>query len=353
MIEFDSTQNDTFESTDFVLSKMRPQDGDLYHSLCTDEDVMRYVTGKALNRQESEAMFQSFMEENAMPPPFGRYFVMLKETGELIGSAKLEEFDGATEIGYRLQQQFWGRGLATKLAHTLLEYARKKTKGRPVIAFVNSENLASIRVLQKVGMQQIEAYEYPDELRLKYMYQPKSIWTMKTFLFIIFGLIGAVVIAAIIMPKDYSVERSVIVNRPKSQVFDYLRTLENQEQWSVWSKMDPKMEKGYVGMPGTVGSTYHWDSKEKEVGAGEQEIKKVQEGERIDFELRFHRPFESTSQAYLLTEGIDSTHTKVVWGFNGSMPIPMNVIMPFMDIQNAIGKDFDQGLNNLKDILEQ
>ncbi len=93
---------------------------------------------------------------------------------------------------------------------------------------------------------------------------------------------------------------------------------------------------------GTVGFISSWDSEQKNVGKGEQEIKNIKEGERIDYEIRFIKPFESTAPAYMITEGA-SNQTKVKWGFQSRMPYPMNLMMVFMDIPGMIGEDLQTG----------
>jgi hypothetical protein len=50
---------------------------------------------------------------------------------------------------------------------------------------------------------------------------------------------------------------------------------------------------------------------------------------------------------------VSSTQTKVKWGFTGTMPRPLNLMMLVMDMELAVGKDFDSGLSNLKSILEK
>jgi hypothetical protein len=117
--------------------------------------------------------------------------------------------------------------------------------------------------------------------------------------------------------------------------------------------MGPNMKKEYKGTDGTVGFISAWDSQEKNVGAGEQEIKKITDSDRIDFELRFKRPFEATDYAYMITEAVDSNQAKVKWGFNGTMKYPMNLMLLFMDMDKMLGKDLDTGLTNLKNVLEK
>ncbi|HEV8591427.1 MAG TPA: SRPBCC family protein [Pyrinomonadaceae bacterium] len=169
---------------------------------------------------------------------------------------------------------------------------------------------------------------------------------------IVLGVV-AVVTATMLSPTDYKVERSVTINRPKAEVFAYLKQLKNQNDWGPWAKKDPGMKMESRGTDGTVGYTQVWDSTKHDVGAGEQEITKITEGERIDTQLRFKRPFESTSDAYMITESTGENQTKVRWGFSGAMPRPMNIMLLMMDMDKEVGKDFDEGLNNLKTILEK
>jgi hypothetical protein len=62
---------------------------------------------------------------------------------------------------------------------------------------------------------------------------------------------------------------------------------------------------------------------------------------------------ESKDHAYMTFDSITDTTTLVKWGFNGSMPYPMNLSLLFMDLDGMLGKDLDQGLANLKTILEK
>jgi hypothetical protein len=89
------------------------------------------------------------------------------------------------------------------------------------------------------------------------------------------------------------------------------------------------------------------------VGTGEQEIKKITEGDRIDYELRFIKPFESTEAAYMITEMVSDNQTRVRWGFSGHMAYPMNLMMLFMNFEEMIGGDFETGLVRLKEELEK
>lgn len=174
---------------------------------------------------------------------------------------------------------------------------------------------------------------------------------------IIFGVLFVVIVFALVVAafikKDYAVEREIVINRPKDAVFNYIKSLKNQDSYSVWALKDPSMKKEYKGTDGTVGFVASWDSEQSEVGKGQQEIKKISEGNRIDTELRFFEPFQATDNAYMATEAIDENQTKTKWGFNGRMNYPMNLMLLFINMEEMLGKDLELGLKNLKTTLEK
>jgi hypothetical protein len=172
-------------------------------------------------------------------------------------------------------------------------------------------------------------------------------------LYIILGILALVLLVPLFIKKDYEVVKEILIEKPKQQVFDYVKLLKNQDNYSVWALMDPNMKKGFSGIDGTVGCVSSWESLHKNVGTGEQEIKGIKEGERIDYELRFLKPFKSTSLAFITTEAVSENQTRVKWGFSGKMNYPMNLMLLFMNMEASIGKDFDTGLANLKSILEK
>jgi hypothetical protein len=181
-------------------------------------------------------------------------------------------------------------------------------------------------------------------------YSPMKI--LKIVLIVVGSLIALPLIIALFLPKDYAVQREVLIAEDKNKVFEYIKFLKNQDQYSHWASLDPNMKKQYRGTDGTVGFVSAWESQKEDVGKGEQEIKKITEGSRVDYELRFIEPFESTEQAYMTTESIGTGQTKVVWGFNGHMPYPMNIMMLAYDFEQLIGKDLETGLQNLKKKME-
>lgn len=178
-----------------------------------------------------------------------------------------------------------------------------------------------------------------------------TIKILKLVAIIVGSFVALILVAAFAVNNQYSVERSVVIDKPKQEVFDYVRSLRNQDNYSVWAALDPEMHQEFRGTDGTVGFISAWEGND-EVGKGEQEIVRIIDGDRIDFELRFIEPFEGTADAYIITDSLSDNQTSVTWGFSSSMPRPMNLMLLFMDMENLIGADYDTGLSNLKTILE-
>ena len=179
---------------------------------------------------------------------------------------------------------------------------------------------------------------------------------MKIFKYIGLGLAVVVALALItglFLPKDYAVSRTVTIERSNTDVFEYARMTRNQEDYSVWWKMDPNQVNTYTGEDGTVGFVAAWTSELDSVGSGEEEIIALEEGKRIGFALRFKEPFESQASSEMLFASTDSTTTQLTWNFNGNMAYPFNVMQLFMSMEDMLGSDIQEGLNNMKAILEK
>jgi uncharacterized membrane protein len=175
---------------------------------------------------------------------------------------------------------------------------------------------------------------------------------LKPLLIAIAVLIAIPLIAALFMKNEFNVSREITIEKSKQEVWDYTKYLKNQNEWSVWASMDPNMKVSFTGEDGTVGFVSAWESPLDSVGKGEQEITKIDEGKRIDYELRFLEPMAATNYAFMTFDSLDVNQTKVTWGFSGKMPYPMNAIMLVVNFDEMLGKDFSQGLANLKSKLE-
>ena len=174
-----------------------------------------------------------------------------------------------------------------------------------------------------------------------------------TILIVLLIIIAIPLVVALFVKKSYSVERETIIDKPRAEVFNYIKFLKNQDNYSVWAMMDPAMKKEFIGVDGTPGFVSSWESNNKKVGKGEQEIKSIQEGQRIDLALHFIKPFEGRANAFMETTALSTNQTKVIWVLNSSMKYPMNFMLLLMNMDKMIGNDLATGLTNLKTLLEK
>ncbi len=175
-------------------------------------------------------------------------------------------------------------------------------------------------------------------------------YILLTILSVLAGIIALFLIIALFTRKKYFIQREVVINAPLDKVFDYLRHLKNQDHFNKWVMADPEMQKEFKGVDGTVGFVYAWNGNKK-AGAGEQEIKGISEGKKIETDIRFIRPFAGLAQADFTTESISEGQTKITWSNASAMAYPMNAMISM--IEKMLAKDMDTSLGMLKDNLEK
>ena len=153
----------TIETNRLLLRQWREEDLDSYARICADPEVMRYLPG-VRTRQETARQIECFMrhwEERG----YGLWAVEEKAGGEFIGFIGLayqEDWpvgEHKVEVGWRLDKQFWGNGLATEGALASLSHGFERRKLHRIISICDPRNRASQRVMEKCGLSfQGEAY---------------------------------------------------------------------------------------------------------------------------------------------------------------------------------------------------
>lgn len=155
---------------------------------------------------------------------------------------------------------------------------------------------------------------------------------------------------ALVVKNEYIIQRDIVIHRPLSEVFEFVKMVKNQEKYSKWVMADPHVKIDYNGIDGTVGFVSAWEGN-KQAGKGEQEIKRIEPLMLINIEIRFEKPFKNVAQTSMYTTAITENQTNVKWMMEGRNSYPMNLFNLFID--NILGKDLNESLNNLKRILEK
>ena len=173
---------------------------------------------------------------------------------------------------------------------------------------------------------------------------------LRILLYILLGIVALFVILALIGPKESTIERSITIEAPKEIVWEHVNSLQDMEEWNPWIERDTAMEASYTGEEGDVGSKYSWKSDSINVGTGTQTITKVSPTDTIVTELMFEGM--GTSDAWVRLESVSTDQTKVYWGLHSEFGFTSRPFMLFIDLEDAVGKDYDKGLQYLKEWVE-
>lgn len=143
----------TLETERLRLRPLVPEDAADLFTIISEPENVRFLGGISASVEQVRGYIESHIAANA---PHGRGFcaAILRSTRELIGRAGLflsiVEGKGEVELAYLFDKAHWGRGYASEAAKVFVQYGDKIGAGR-MIAIVHPENLASVRVAQKVG----------------------------------------------------------------------------------------------------------------------------------------------------------------------------------------------------------
>ena len=142
------------ETTRLRLRLFTHDDLQIMYRLSTDPDVIKYADTPARDMAEVKQRLEEGPLADYRKYGYGRFAVELKETGKVIGFCGIKylpEID-LPEVGYRYLREYWGRGIGTEAARVCVEFARDDLKIEKLIALIVPENIASIRVAEKLGM---------------------------------------------------------------------------------------------------------------------------------------------------------------------------------------------------------
>lgn len=123
-----------------------------------DSEVMRFIPGGALDGEDAVRVLLSDYAAAQTRFGFSSWAVVERDTGRLVGDAGFGMFapTGDIELGYTLARRFWGLGYATEAARACLMAGLRHLNRSRIIAAIDLENVASLRVAERLGMTRTE-----------------------------------------------------------------------------------------------------------------------------------------------------------------------------------------------------
>jgi RimJ/RimL family protein N-acetyltransferase len=143
------------ETPRLVLRTMTEDDAANLVELSRNPNVLRFIVDEPSVTTIADAL--TVLRERVFPQyafGLGRWACIEKSSGAFLGWCGVKHIleDGEYDIGYRLLEEYWGRGYATEAAAATCDFARAHLRGERVVAKAAVDNTASRRVLEKVGL---------------------------------------------------------------------------------------------------------------------------------------------------------------------------------------------------------
>lgn len=151
------------ETSRLILREFQQDDCSQLAPILANPQAMQFSTTGVLSMVDTQAKIKSFIT-SYQEHGFGKWAMLLKKQNRLVGycGIAIERINrkAEPELGYRLDPQVWGQGLATEAASACIRYGTQHLELPYLLGIVEPANIASIRVLEKVGM------EYSHQTRL-------------------------------------------------------------------------------------------------------------------------------------------------------------------------------------------
>ncbi|HWV90762.1 MAG TPA: SRPBCC family protein [Burkholderiales bacterium] len=173
-------------------------------------------------------------------------------------------------------------------------------------------------------------------------------WTLAALAAVI--VVFLIVVA--LQPSDFRIERSATMRAPAPAAFAQVNDFQNWQAWSPWEKVDPALKRQYDGPKAGTGAVYAWQGN-KDVGEGRMTIMESRPAEVVRIKLEFFKPFAATNTAEFSFKPAGADTTAVTWSMAGQNTFLSKAISLFIDMDRMVGGMFDQGLTQMKAIVER
>ena len=153
------------ETDRLILRELKTSDIEAFFAMDCNPIVHQYLWNKPVQKIEETIEIIEFVRKQYADNGIGRFAIISNETNEFIGWAGLKYNTELVnnkinfyDIGYRLDEKFWGKGYASEASFAWQKYAFETMNIKTLDAAAHTKNIASNRILQKIGMQMTEQY---------------------------------------------------------------------------------------------------------------------------------------------------------------------------------------------------
>jgi hypothetical protein len=172
----------------------------------------------------------------------------------------------------------------------------------------------------------------------------------KIVLIVVASLVLAFFVVVAMRPADFRVTRTATMAASPEVVFSQVNDLQKWNDWSPWAKLDPNAKNTFSGPAAGVGAAFAWAGN-NEVGEGRMTITESKPNEAVVMKLEFIKPFEAVNTTEFTFKPEGNT-TTVTWSMFGKNNFMSKAVGLFIDCDQMVGGQFEQGLANLKSVVQ-
>ncbi|WP_444931843.1 SRPBCC family protein [Microbulbifer sp. SSSA002] len=171
---------------------------------------------------------------------------------------------------------------------------------------------------------------------------------MRWIIYILIFLV-LLVLAGYLFPREVTVHRSVLINKPPATVFPYVNNFRKFNEWSPWRHIDPSVVYEYSGPPAGVGAKMTWRGENSKAGSGNQTILTSQRNSTVTTKLEFGDGSQATAEFQLEPQG---GGTLLTWNFYSDTGGGPRARWMGLAVKKMVGESYEQGLEKLKNLVE-
>jgi carbon monoxide dehydrogenase subunit G len=164
------------------------------------------------------------------------------------------------------------------------------------------------------------------------------------------ALIAIISVAASMQPTNFDYSRSATFKATPAAVFEQVNDFHKWDAWSPWANLDPNCKVVFEGPTSGEGAKFSWDG-DNNVGAGSMTIVESKPGDVVRIKLEFLRPMAGVCDTTMKIEP-KGDETQLTWRMTGENGFPAKVMSLFMDCEKMCGDMFNEGLENMRKIVE-
>jgi len=164
-------------------------------------------------------------------------------------------------------------------------------------------------------------------------------------------VIAAVLLFAATRPNTFRIERSATINAAPDKVFPLINDFHQWSRWAPQDREDASLVRNYSGAESGSGALSDWMGK-GDSGSGRMTIVESRPDSLVTVQADWTQPMKTVNTNRFVLEPVGSS-TKVTWTMEGSNLYMMKVMSVFVNMDRMMGKHFEDGLRNLKEVAEK